>query len=79
MEESYFPCNVTRQLLKINCVTIHNGQAALRLIVYLSRLWPRRDHLAEMHVSSHDGTLEIGREAEEEAEEGDFGRHVDFL
>lgn len=58
MEELYFPCNVTRQLLKINCVTIQNGQAALHLIVYLSRLCPRRDHVAEMHVSLKDSELE---------------------
>lgn len=65
MEESYFPCNVTRQLLKINCVTIQNGQAALHLIVYLSRLCPRRDHVAEMYVSL--------KASEREEEEGGRG------
>lgn len=76
MEESYFPCNVTRQLLKINCVTIQNGQAALHLIVYLSRLCPRRDHVAEMYVSLKDSEREEEEGAEEE-EEG-LRRCVDF-
>lgn len=75
MEESYFPCNVTRQLLKINCVTIQNGQAALHLIVYLSRLCPRRDHVAEMYVSLKDSERE---EEEGAAEEEGLRRRVDF-